>query len=149
MPGNQCVNNSCARKRGLDPRLRENERSGYRPLKPGIRACGPRVPQGRPFLGARGRPRVATMSEPDAEIRPGNALPLDNIPVGSYIHNIELQAGRGGVLVRSAGVQAQQVFQRAKEPKDMWLVPGGDHALSEHGDEIYDRLVLFLEQVNQ
>lgn len=46
---------------------------------------------------------------PEAEIRVGNALPLVNIPVGSYIHNIELQAGRGGVLVRSAGTQAQLV----------------------------------------
>lgn len=48
-------------------------------------------------------------SGPDADIRVGNALPLDNIPVGSFIHNIELQPGRGGVLVRSAGVQAQLV----------------------------------------
>jgi large subunit ribosomal protein L2 len=47
------------------------------------------------------------MSGPDADIKVGNALPIDNIPVGSYIHNIELQIGRGGVLVRSAGVQAQ------------------------------------------
>jgi large subunit ribosomal protein L2 len=48
-------------------------------------------------------------SGPDADIKLANALPLDNIPVGSYIHNIELQPGRGGVLVRSAGVQAQLV----------------------------------------
>ena len=46
---------------------------------------------------------------PEAEIRVGNALPLANIPLGSYIHNIELQPGRGGVLVRSAGTQAQLV----------------------------------------
>jgi large subunit ribosomal protein L2 len=49
------------------------------------------------------------MSGPDADIKVGNALPLDNMPVGSYIHNLELQIGRGGVLVRSAGVQAQLV----------------------------------------
>jgi large subunit ribosomal protein L2 len=49
------------------------------------------------------------MAGPDADIKVGNALPIDNIPVGSYIHNIELQPGRGGVLVRSAGVQAQLV----------------------------------------
>lgn len=48
-------------------------------------------------------------SGPNAEIRVGNALPLANIPLGSYIHNIELQPGRGGVLVRSAGNQAQLV----------------------------------------
>ncbi|GAC1323379.1 MAG: 50S ribosomal protein L2 [Chloroflexota bacterium] len=46
---------------------------------------------------------------PEAEIRVGNALPLSKIPVGSYVHNIELQPGRGGVLVRSAGTQAQLV----------------------------------------
>jgi large subunit ribosomal protein L2 len=47
------------------------------------------------------------MSGPDADIRVGNALPLRAIPLGSQIHNIELQIGRGGVLVRSAGVAAQ------------------------------------------
>lgn len=51
---------------------------------------------------------------PDAEIRVGNALPIDNIPVGSYIHNIELQPGRGGVLVRSAGGQAQLVAKEGE-----------------------------------
>lgn len=48
-------------------------------------------------------------SGPDADIKVGNAVPLENIPVGSYIHNLELQPGRGGVLVRSAGTQAQLV----------------------------------------
>ena len=42
-----------------------------------------------------------------AEIRPGNTLPLRNIPLGTTIHNIELYPGRGGQLVRSAGVSAQ------------------------------------------
>ncbi len=49
------------------------------------------------------------VSGPDADIKVGNALPIANIPVGTVIHNIELQAGRGGVLVRSAGNQAQLV----------------------------------------
>jgi large subunit ribosomal protein L2 len=44
---------------------------------------------------------------PDVEIRPGNALPLTNIPLGTMIHNIELKEGRGGQLVRSAGTSAQ------------------------------------------
>ncbi len=44
---------------------------------------------------------------PDAEIKPGNALPIRSIPVGTTIHNIEIQQGRGGQLVRSAGVAAQ------------------------------------------
>ncbi len=42
-----------------------------------------------------------------ADIKPGNALPLQNIPVGTVIHNIELYPGRGAQLVRSAGVAAQ------------------------------------------
>ncbi len=43
----------------------------------------------------------------EAEVKPGNTLPLKLIPAGSLIHNIELQAGKGGQLVRSAGVAAQ------------------------------------------
>ena len=43
----------------------------------------------------------------DADIKPGNALPLLNIPVGTFIHNIELYPGRGAQLVRSAGNMAQ------------------------------------------
>ncbi len=42
-----------------------------------------------------------------ADIKPGNALPLSNIPVGTVIHNIELYPGKGAQLVRSAGVAAQ------------------------------------------
>lgn len=47
------------------------------------------------------------MSGPEAEIRVGNALPLRLIPLGTQVHNIELQIGRGGVMVRSAGASAQ------------------------------------------
>lgn len=43
----------------------------------------------------------------NADIKPGNALPLKNIPVGTVIHNIELQKGKGGQLVRAAGGSAQ------------------------------------------
>ncbi|MFT8347449.1 50S ribosomal protein L2 [Clostridium saccharoperbutylacetonicum] len=43
----------------------------------------------------------------NADIKPGNALPLKNIPVGTVIHNIELQRGKGGQLVRAAGNSAQ------------------------------------------
>ena len=41
-------------------------------------------------------------SGPDADIRPGNALPLENIPTGTLVHNVELKPGRGGQLARSA-----------------------------------------------
>jgi len=44
---------------------------------------------------------------PEAEIKPGNALPIRNIPVGTTIHNLEIKIGRGGQLVRSAGGAAQ------------------------------------------
>lgn len=47
------------------------------------------------------------MSGPDADIKPGNALPLANIPLGTHIHNIELRLGKGGQIVRSAGTYAQ------------------------------------------
>jgi len=44
---------------------------------------------------------------PDADIRPGNALPIANIPTGTMIHNIELKEGKGGQMARSAGAAAQ------------------------------------------
>ncbi|MCL6633452.1 MAG: 50S ribosomal protein L2 [Alicyclobacillus herbarius] len=47
------------------------------------------------------------MSGPDADIRPGNTLPLASIPVGTVIHNVELKPGRGAQLVRAAGASAQ------------------------------------------
>ncbi len=47
------------------------------------------------------------MSGPEADIKPGNALPLANIPVGTLIHNIELRRNGGGQLVRGAGAAAQ------------------------------------------
>jgi large subunit ribosomal protein L2 len=47
------------------------------------------------------------LSGPQAEIRPGNNLPLANIPVGTLVHNVELKPGKGGQLVRSAGGSAQ------------------------------------------
>jgi large subunit ribosomal protein L2 len=48
---------------------------------------------------------------PDAEIRRGNALPLRYIPTGQMVHNIELQPGKGGQIVRSAGTSAQVLAQ--------------------------------------
>jgi large subunit ribosomal protein L2 len=49
----------------------------------------------------------AVMAGQGADIRPGNALPLRSIPTGTLVHNIELQLGRGGQIVRSAGSGAQ------------------------------------------
>ncbi len=59
-----------------------------------------------------------------AEIKPGNALPLQNIPVGTTIHNIEMLPGKGGQLVRSAGGEAQLM---AKEGKHAHIkLPSGE-----------------------
>lgn len=57
---------------------------------------------------------MEVMSGPDADIKVGNALPLQNIPVGQTIHNIELKPGRGGQLVRSAGAEAQLLGKEGK-----------------------------------
>ena len=59
------------------------------------------------------------MSGPEADILPGNSLPLKNIPAGTVVHNIELKPGKGGQMARSAG--AQQVdgpvrFERTSGP---------------------------------
>ena len=67
---------------------------------------------------------MTIMNGPDAEVRLGNCLPLEKIPVGTQIHNIELYPGRGGQLVRSAGLSAQLM---AKEGKYATLrLPSGE-----------------------
>ncbi len=67
---------------------------------------------------------MKVMNGPEAEVRVGNCLPLENIPVGTQIHNIELYAGKGGQLVRSAGMSAQLM---AKEGKYATLrLPSGE-----------------------
>ncbi|HET92392.1 MAG TPA: 50S ribosomal protein L2 [Chloroflexi bacterium] len=64
------------------------------------------------------------MSGKEAEIRVGNALPLERIPLGTLVHNIELYAGRGGQMVRSAGTSAQVL---AKEGEYVTLrLPSGE-----------------------
>lgn len=64
------------------------------------------------------------MNGPEAEIKVGNCLPLQNIPVGTQVHNIELYPGRGGQFVRSAGNSAQLM---AKEGKYATLrLPSGE-----------------------
>jgi large subunit ribosomal protein L2 len=54
------------------------------------------------------------MSGPQAPLRDGNALPLSMIPIGTMIHNIELERGRGGQLVRAAGTSAQLIGREDK-----------------------------------
>jgi large subunit ribosomal protein L2 len=64
------------------------------------------------------------MSGPDAEVKPGNALPLKSIPSGTLVHNLELHRGRGGQLVRSAG-SAAQILAR-EEDYVMVRLPSGE-----------------------
>jgi large subunit ribosomal protein L2 len=67
------------------------------------------------------------MSGPDAEIRPGNALPLAKIPLGSVVHAVEMKVGKGAQLVRAAGVGAQLM---AREGKYATLrMPSDEHRL--------------------
>lgn len=74
-------------------------------------------------LGLKVGDRV--MNGPGADIRPGNALPLRNIPLGTMVHNIELQPGRGGQLVRAAGTSAQLLAK--DRPKYVTLrLPSGE-----------------------
>lgn len=54
------------------------------------------------------------MSGPNADIKPGNALALSNIPVGTFVHNIEMYPGKGGQLARSAGNMAQLMAKEGK-----------------------------------
>jgi large subunit ribosomal protein L2 len=64
------------------------------------------------------------VSSPDADIKPGNALPLSQIPAGTQVHNIELKPGKGGQLARAAGAYAQLM---AKEGKNAHLkLPSGE-----------------------
>jgi len=76
-------------------------------------------------LGLRVGDRV--QNGPSAEIRNGNALPLRNIPVGTVVHNIEFQPGRGGQMARAAGTSAQL---QAKEGAYVTLrLPSGEMRL--------------------
>jgi large subunit ribosomal protein L2 len=64
------------------------------------------------------------VSGPDSEIHPGNALPLEKIPTGLFVHNIELIRGKGGQMARSAGSYAQLM---AKEGNFVQLrLPSGE-----------------------
>src|SRR5438067_13355112 len=67
------------------------------------------------YILAPARLRVGSTVEsgPRADIKPGNALPLENIPTGTLVHNVELKPGKGGQLARSAGSGIQLVAKES------------------------------------
>ena len=73
------------------------------------------------------KPGDTVMSGPEADIKPGNALQLKDIPTGTMVHNIELHPGKGGQMVRAAGTAAQLM---AKEGKYATLrLPWGEYRM--------------------
>ncbi len=64
------------------------------------------------------------LAGPGADIKPGNALPLSNIPLGTHIHNIELRIGKGGQIARSAGSYAQLMAK--EDPYALIKLPSGE-----------------------
>jgi large subunit ribosomal protein L2 len=78
------------------------------------------------YILAPGQMKVGdqVMASPGADIKPGNALPLRNIPTGTLIHNVELKIGKGGQIIRSAGTSGQLM---AKEGKYVHIkLPSGE-----------------------
>ena len=67
------------------------------------------------------------VSSPAADIKPGNALPITNIPVGTVVHNIEMYPGKGGQLVRSAGASAQLMAKEGDMAQ--FRMPSGEYRL--------------------
>ncbi|HUK95031.1 MAG TPA: 50S ribosomal protein L2 [Gaiellaceae bacterium] len=78
------------------------------------------------YILAPARLQVGAMVEsgPEADIKPGNALPLANIPTGTLVHNVELKPGRGGQLARSAGSGVQLVAK--DEGQGVLRLPSGE-----------------------
>lgn len=68
---------------------------------------------------------AAVVAGPDAPISVGNAMPLSNVPLGSTIHNVELQPGAGGQLARSAGAEVQ-LLGRGENGRAQLLLPSGE-----------------------
>jgi large subunit ribosomal protein L2 len=78
------------------------------------------------YILAPARLRVGSSVEsgPRADIKPGNALPLENIPTGTLVHNVELKPGRGGQMARSAGSGIQLVAK--DEGQGVLRLPSGE-----------------------
>ena len=92
---------------------------------------------------------VHVTAGPEAEVSPGNALPLNAVPLGTFVHNVEIQPGRGGQMVRSAGAAAQVLakegtFATLRLPSgEMRLVPQVCYAtVGQMGNEDHESLTL-------
>ena len=92
---------------------------------------------------------VQVVSGPEADVRPGNALPLENIPQGTHVHNVELQPGKGGQLGRSAGSEIQIMakegrFAQLRLPSgEVRLVPVTCYAtVGQVGNQEHENVVL-------
>lgn len=92
---------------------------------------------------------TTVMAGENAEVSPGNALPLAAIPLGTFVHNIELQPGRGAQMVRSAGAAAQLLakegtFATLRLPSgEMRMVPAACYAtVGQVGNEDHESLSL-------
>src|SRR5918995_1429175 len=111
-------------KRLLSPKHRTGGRNSYGRITTRHRGGGAK----RYIIAPHGvKVDDVLMSGPQADILPGNALRIRNIPVGTMIHNVELHVGRGGQMCRSAGSQAQLL---AKEGDDATLkLPSGETRL--------------------
>src|SRR5205085_7278101 len=81
------------------------------PSRPARIALLHNVDGAKSYILAPARLRVGSMVEsgPAADIKPGNALPLENIPTGTLVHAVELKPGKGAQLARSAGAGVQLV----------------------------------------
>ncbi|MDE2998081.1 MAG: 50S ribosomal protein L2 [Gemmatimonadota bacterium] len=89
------------------------------------------------------------VSGTDADVRPGNALPLENIPQGTHVHNVELQPGKGGQLGRSAGAEIQIMakegdFAQLRMPSgEVRMVPVACYAtVGQVGNQEHENVVL-------
>jgi len=89
------------------------------------------------------------MSGENVEIKPGNALPIKNLPLGTFIHNIELLPGRGAILARSAGTSAQLMAKEGKYAHiklpsgEIRLVPTDCYAvLGQVGNPDHEKIVI-------
>ena len=87
------------------------------------------------------------MSGADADIKAGNCLPFESIPVGTMVHNIELKPGKGGQVARAAGIAAQLMAKEGKYATlkmpsgEMRLVPVSCRATSRHAGNVEHEIV--------